>query len=427
MTPPAWSVVIPALDAARALEGLLPFLLETGGPGVELVVADGGSRAGSREAARRSGAKVVRSAAGRGAQLAAGAAAASGGRLLFLHADTRPPGGWRGLLDAALAAAPRRAFAFSLSFAGGGTAAAAVAAGANARSRFFGEPYGDQGLALNAAAYRDSGGFAPLPLFEDADLVRRLRRAGGVATLPQAVETSAARLERRGALANVARNACFRTAWRLGADPERLWSAYTGRPRRRDALAVFAKPPLPGRVKTRLAAAIGNEAAAAAYRELALRTFAVAREFAAAGGDAFVYYDGEPDAWAAEQGLVVRRQAPGGLGERLAAAHAELFADGYARVATIGTDCPGVDAARLGAAFLALKEAAAVFGPSEDGGYWLVGQSAPEPGIFAGVEWSTERTLAQSLGRAEALDLTVRRLELLRDVDTVEDYRAWRG
>lgn len=427
MARPQWSIIIPALDAEAALAALLPFLRETGGAGVELIVADGGSRDATIDAARHAGARVVRLPAGRGAQLAGGAAAAAGERLFFLHADTRPPRDWRRLLDAALSLRPRCAFAFSLSYAGGGPSAALVAAGANLRSRLFDEPYGDQGLALTAAAYRDCGGYAPLPLFEDADLARRLRARGGIATLNARVASSPQRLLRTGALANVLRNALLKFSWRRGADPEALWQRYTGRPAGRQALAVFAKPPVPGKVKTRLAASIGAAAAALAYRALALQTFAAARAFAQAGGAAYLYYDGEPDAWTAEQGLVVRRQASGGLGERLAAAHAELFGDGFARVATIGTDCPHVDVPRLEAAFQALRETAVVLGPAEDGGYWLVGQAVPEPGLFTGIEWSTPKVLAQSLERAAALDLTTRSLERLRDVDTAEDLWAWLG
>lgn len=417
---PAWSVVVPALDADAALARLLPYLKETGGQDVELVVA-------SPAAARRHDARLVRAPAGRGAQLAAGGAAATGERLLFLHADTVPPRDWRGILERALAAGPDAAYAFSLSYEGGGLAASLVAWGANLRSRLRSEPYGDQGLALSAKAYRGAGGYKPLPLFEDVELTRRLRTRGGVTTLAATATTSPERLARHGAFANVWRNARLKSAWENGADPDMLWSAYTGRPARREALAVFAKPPIAGKVKTRLAADIGPTRAAAVYRELAQRTFAVAREFAAEGGTAHLYYDGELDDFAAGSGLAVRRQSGGGLGERLAAAHAELFADGFGRVATIGTDCPAVTSSRLVSAFAALREAAAVFGPSEDGGYWLVGQSVEEPGLFADIAWSTEKVLAQSLERAACHDLTVHQVDTLRDVDTLEDLNITKG
>jgi rSAM/selenodomain-associated transferase 1 len=416
---PAWSVVIPALDADAALAALLPYLKETGGQDVELVVS-------SPAAARHHDARLVRAPAGRGAQLAAGGAAATGERLLFLHADTRPPRDWRGILERSLSLRPDQAYAFSLSYEDGGLAASLVAWGANLRSRLRSEPYGDQGLAMSAKTYRAAGGYKPLPLFEDVEFTRRLRARGGVTTLEAAVTTSPDRLARHGAFANVWRNARLKSAWEGGADPDKLWCAYTGRPPRREALAVFAKPPIEGRVKTRLAADIGPARAVAVYRELAERTFAVAREYAAAGGAAYLYYDGELDDFAVKSGLGVRRQPAGGLGERLAAAHAELFADGFSRVATIGTDCPSVTPSRLAGAFAALRESAAVFGPSEDGGYWLVGQSVAEPGLFADIDWSTEKVLAQSLDRAASLDLTVSRLDTLRDVDNEVDLRAWR-
>lgn len=415
-----WTVVIPALEAGEALSRLVPFLKETGGQDVEVVVC-------SPEAPRVPGARLVRAPAGRGPQLAAGAAAALGEKLFFLHADSLPPRDWRGQLEAALARKPGAAFAFSLGYEGGGLGAAVVAFGANLRAKLRSEPYGDQGLAMTRTTYERSGGYKALPLFEDVEFTRRLRQNGGVVTLPGVIVSSPERLVKRGAFANVLDNWRIKSAWEKGEDPETLWRRYTGRPERTEALAVFAKPPVEGRVKTRLAAELGPREAAAVYRELAERAFDAARRFAAAGGSAYLFYDGEPDSFSVSSGLWTRRQRGEGLGERLARAHELLFADGFSRVVTIGTDCPDVDASRLRGAFDALKERAAVFGPSEDGGYWLVGQSVPEPGLFADVDWSTERVLAQSLERAERLELSVGRLETLRDIDTPADLKAWRA
>jgi uncharacterized protein len=415
-----WSVVIPALEASEALSRLVVFLKETGGQDVEVLVC-------SPQRARVPGARLVRAPAGRGPQLAAGAAAALGEKLFFLHADSLPPRDWRGQLERALAGKPRAAFAFSLGYEGGGLGARFVALGANLRSKLRSEPYGDQGLAMTAETYARSGGYRPLPLFEDVEFTRRLRQNGGVLTLPGVIVSSPERLVKRGAFANVLDNWRIKSAWEKGEDPETLWQRYTGRPKRTEALAVFAKPPVEGRVKTRLAAELGVREAAAVYRELAARAFEAARAFAASGGSAYLFYDGEPDQFSVSSGLWTRRQRGEGLGERLAHAHGLLFADGFSRVVTIGTDCPDADAPRLREAFDALKEKAAVFGPSEDGGYWLVGQSVPEPGVFEGIDWSTERVLAQSLARAQELELSVGRLETLRDIDTPEDLRAWRA
>lgn len=415
-----WSVVIPALEAGEALSRLVLFLKETGGQDVEVLVC-------SPRPARVPGARLVRAPAGRGSQLAAGAAAALGERLFFLHADSLPPRTWREQFERALARTPHAAFAFSLSYEGGGLGARVVALGANLRAKLRSEPYGDQGLAMSRATYERSGGYRPFPLFEDVDFTRRLRQNGGVVTLPGVIVSSPERLVKRGAFANVLDNWRIKSAWEKGEDPEALWQRYTGLPKRTEALAVFAKPPVEGRVKTRLAAGLGAREAAAVYRELAQRAFEAARAFAAAGGSAYLFYDGEPDQFSVSSGLWTRRQRGEGLGERLARAHELLFNDGFSRVAAIGTDCPDVDAARLRKAFDALKEKAAVFGPSEDGGYWLVGQSVPEPGLFQGIDWSTERVLAQSLERAERLELSVGRLETLRDIDTTEDLEAWRS
>ncbi len=190
------SIVIPALNEARVLGDSLAALPRE--PGLEILVADGGSADGTAAIAERHGARVVTTARGRGRQMNAGAASATGETLLFLHADTRLPADaydWvRRVLDDARIAGG----AFHLSIAGEGWFYAFTARNANLRSKFLGSPYGDQAFFVRRRLFETIGGFRDLPYCEDLDLIRRLRRHGRVVLAPAAVSTSARRWEQHG-------------------------------------------------------------------------------------------------------------------------------------------------------------------------------------------------------------------------------------
>lgn len=236
------SVVIPTLDEAALLPATLaalhagarPALAGEAGAGdaIEVIVADGGSRDGTVALARASGAIVVEGPRGRGTQLATGARAARGDVILFCHADCRLPAGWPAAIRRALAADPRVvAGSFRLAIEGGRRLHALIAATANLRNRLTGHPYGDQALFVRADAYRAAGGFAPIPLMEDIEICRRLRRAGRIVQLDLAVTVSARRWEREGPLVTTLRNWTLAALFYLGVEPGRLKRWYEDEPR----------------------------------------------------------------------------------------------------------------------------------------------------------------------------------------------------
>ncbi len=171
------SVVIPTLDAAGELPAALAALADAR-LAREIIVADGGSGDDTVALARAAGARVVIARRGRGTQLAAGAAAASGDWLLFLHADCRLMPGWAEAVEAFVAApdAAVRAGYFALALDDPSRAARRLERLVAWRCRAFALPYGDQGLLIARALYDSIGGFAALPLMEDVDLARRLGR-----------------------------------------------------------------------------------------------------------------------------------------------------------------------------------------------------------------------------------------------------------
>ncbi|MBM3490411.1 MAG: glycosyltransferase [Alphaproteobacteria bacterium] len=218
------SIVIPTLNAAATLPGCLAALAGHAG---EVVVVDGGSRDGTGTLAQAAGQRLIEAPRGRGPQLAAGAAAATGDWLLFLHADTRLAPDWPAAVADFMAAsgASGRAGYFRFALDDASPAARRLERLVAWRCRHLGLPYGDQGLLLSRALYAELGGYRPLPLMEDVDLVRRIGRRRLFA-LPVAALTSASRYRRDGFRRRSLRNAACLALYLLGVPAHRVARLY---------------------------------------------------------------------------------------------------------------------------------------------------------------------------------------------------------
>ena len=186
----------------------------------------------------------------------------------------------------------------------------------------------------------------------------------------------------------------------------------------------MARAPYLGAVKSRLAVTVGDERALAIYRSLAEHTVAVARASRLEVCVAFTPRDALADMrrWLGD-GLRQEAQSDGDLGDRMATAMTREFARGAARVVVVGTDCPALTAAIVQAALAALDTADVVYGPTADGGFYLVGARAAHPSLFRDVPWSAADTLQVALARADDAGLSVALLPQLRDVDTEADWQ----
>ncbi|WP_139922564.1 TIGR04282 family arsenosugar biosynthesis glycosyltransferase [Hymenobacter sp. DG01] len=191
-------------------------------------------------------------------------------------------------------------------------------------------------------------------------------------------------------------------------------------------LLIFARRPELGRVKTRLAADLGDEAALAVYRQLLAHTRAAAAPLAAHKivwlAEAGTAAASLPDEWI---GYEQQPQPPGDLGQKMQAAFAQSFACGARAVVIIGTDCPGLTTAHLSDAFRALETHDVVVGPATDGGYYLLGMKQLWPDLFERKAWSTATVRTATLADVERLQLSLHLLPELRDVDTAADLHTW--
>ncbi len=221
------SIVIPTLNSERTLgatvEALVPGALS--GLVRQLVISDGGSSDATLAIADAVGAEVVTGTAGRGLQLARGGQAARGRWLLFLHADTVLAPGWTDKTRQFIEAGDGRAACFRYRLDDRRLRARAVETIVGLRCRLFVLPYGDQGLLISRRLYDQLGGYQPMPLMEDVDLVRRIGRRR-LSVLDHDAVTSAARYARDGYLRRTTRNLACLGLWYAGMAPERIARIY---------------------------------------------------------------------------------------------------------------------------------------------------------------------------------------------------------
>ena len=222
------SVIVPILNEQSRIQALLDQLLAL--PGLhQIIVVDGGSRdQGAALASARAGVVVLLAARGRGAQMNAGARAASGDVLLFLHADVTLPHDAVRWIDGALEDSAVVAGAFrtwTVPDAQPAPRWAPLLHLADLRSRYAKLPYGDQALFVRAEVFRALGGFAEIELMEDLELSRRLCAAGRVVTLPASVLVSGRRFLARPVFYTLVMN-LFPLLYRLGVPPQALSRLY---------------------------------------------------------------------------------------------------------------------------------------------------------------------------------------------------------
>lgn len=220
------SVIVPVLQEAGTIGGLLDHLRPLAGRW-EVIVVDGGSVDGTAQTAADHpiGATVIRGGRGRASQMNAGAAAATGSILLFLHADTRLPQSAHASIMRAAGESAVLGGNFALRFDGGDRFSRLLGAW-YAMQRRLGVYYGDSAIWLRRETFDRLGGYRPMPIMEDYDLARRLQRAGKTVCLPGPAVTSARRWQQLGLARTIASWVAIRWLYLAGVSPERLARLY---------------------------------------------------------------------------------------------------------------------------------------------------------------------------------------------------------
>jgi len=195
-------------------------------------------------------------------------------------------------------------------------------------------------------------------------------------------------------------------------------------------LIVFAREPLPGSVKTRLAASIGNHAAVELYETMVQDVLKTARQLCDV--ETIVFWDCEKESLpvlSEKYSCNSRCQIAGNLGQRMQAAFAEMFADGCDLCCIIGSDAPDLPLPYILEAYRLLEapHTDVVLGPSKDGGYYLLGLRHVWEQLFVNIPWSTSAVCERTLTATRDSALTAVLLPEWQDIDTLEDLQAFQG
>ncbi|WP_375513440.1 TIGR04283 family arsenosugar biosynthesis glycosyltransferase [uncultured Nostoc sp.] len=218
------SIIIPAINEAGNIKKAIA--TTQGSINIEIIVVDGGSDDDTVEIAQSLGVKIISSSPGRAVQMNVGAVTANGDILLFLHADSRLPSGFDDMIRTALQHPETVAGAFNLRIDASLLSLRWVELGVNLRSHFYQMPYGDQAIFLTKQVFQQIGGFPELPIMEDFELMRRLKRTGRIVIIPTPVVTSARRWLQKGVFKTTLLNQIVIIAYLLGISPERICRWY---------------------------------------------------------------------------------------------------------------------------------------------------------------------------------------------------------
>ncbi len=195
-----------------------------------------------------------------------------------------------------------------------------------------------------------------------------------------------------------------------------------------DSVLIMVRYPAAGKVKTRLAAAMGEEKAADFYRICAHRILREMGNLPDSIGK-YIFYTDSRDRqgmmeWAGP-GFMLREQVGVDLGQRLTNAFKEAFADGVGKAVILASDVPDISADIINESLQALDHYDLVLGPCHDGGYYLLGMNAAHPQLFQGIPWSSPEVTERTLARAGKLGLKIFMLPALIDIDDFADFKAW--
>jgi rSAM/selenodomain-associated transferase 2/rSAM/selenodomain-associated transferase 1 len=417
------SIIIPVLNEASHLKQNLQRLFASveGLTLVEVIICDGGSTDQSVQIARQFPCQTTTSLPGRARQMNAASKLAVGDWLLFLHADTVLPADWTSQLTN-----NRQWGFFPVQLSGQHWFFRVIEKAINLRSRLSSVGTGDQTLFFKRTFFTSLQGFPAIPIMEDIAICKKARRGHKPSIAIDPVVTSSRRWEKNGITNTIVLMWRLRLAYWLGADPVRLGEIYypslppNKKPitKTMPVIQVFAKPPVEGKVKTRLIPDIGADKATRVFRHCLTYTLGLLRS-SHCNYQIWLSEETHDDIFQQE---AYRIQQGIGLGDRmLFALNSEVSAKPCHKVILIGSDCLDLNQAHFDQTFSALDNNDIVLLPTFDGGFALIGCRVIDPLLFNRVEWSSSRVLQQTIDNAKLLNYQVHLLKMVRDIDTLSD------
>lgn len=415
------SVIISVLNQSSELRRTLISLVPEK-EGQEVIVVDGGSIDDSGAVAGNNPwAKLIRAAGTRGERLNAGAAAAQGEIYLFLDAGMVLERGWPAAVEEATEKEGFKAGCFRMRINGACITYRMVELETLLRTAFRKVAREQQAVFVRASDFPGGKVFEHMSAMETQSLCRRIGGQGKLVQLGLSAMSPATRWRRGGALDRCRKDALIHNRWERGAELDGLVHEFGDG---RNAVMLFCSPPDTGNPKPWLADALGENRSADIYRSTVdqiLATVDRARIEAAC----YVFYrpksaQREMQQWLGGRVLLVPETGRT-TGRRRQQAFDTVASQDFDNVLMLGTHCPAMNAEHLCDAIEALKSHDLVLGPTDDGGCYLVGVHKEADDLFRELAWSPDGLMNEMMELAARRNLTVAKLEPLRDFDSLED------
>jgi rSAM/selenodomain-associated transferase 1/rSAM/selenodomain-associated transferase 2 len=421
-----YSIVIPTLNEEYFLEKNLK-RLKSIDRNLEIIVADGGSSDNTIGVCRRFGVQTINSLSGRGRQLNAGATAASGDILIFLHADTFLPDNAFKLSDEFFQAKENKICRFLLGFDFNHKLLDLYSAFSKFDTKFTG--FGDAAIIIRKTLFEELNGFTYGSIFEDTDFLNRASKITKIKIINQSVISSARRFIKDGVIRRQLHNAFLFAGYILNINENFLSRMYDQQlnKMKTNSILIFVRNPKIGEVKTRLAKTTSEKFALGFYKSCAENIIRKIKKIPQL--NQFIFYSSKEDKddvikWLGSN-YFFSAQEGNDLGSRMKSAFEKVFSTGTQKVIIIGSDIPDLSAEIINKAFAYLDGSDVVIGSSKDGGFYLLGMKKMYAELFEGIEYSTAKVFSETLSRIKELKLSCKLLPELQDIDTEEDLIRW--
>lgn len=421
-----YSIIIPTLNEELFIAKNIK-LIRNVNPEVEIIIADGGSEDESLTIAANQNVKIINCTTGRGVQLNEGARAANGEILIFLHADTFLPQNAFVLFDKYFAEKENKICRFELGFDIENRVMDIYTRFSKYDSVLT--RFGDMCIAVRKDFFNAVGGYPNWNYFEDVEFLRKASRQTKIFTLTHTVISSARTFTKFGLINQQIANGYSMLKYLLGFRKFIEENKYYSRKMKPKSasIIIFARYPVEGKVKTRLAANIGNKYAVEFYKLISRKI--INRIKVIRNSYKYVFYSDEKEKDIVKKWLgrsfLYSHQEGNDLNERMTDAFRKVFSHGANKVIIVGTDIPDLSKELINKAISDLDKNDVVIGPSKDGGYYLLGMKKFTPGLFEDIEFSTETVFAKTIEKIKMLGLTYTTLETLQDIDTEDDLVRW--